>query len=216
MANSNLLLHPVRARVLRTLLGADELTTAQLRERMPDVSAATMYRHVAILAKAGILEVVRERQVRGTLERSYRVRQDEAVVDDETRTEMTTEDHRQALTLFTGALMGDFERYLSRDDAEPAREGVLYRQGMAWLTPEEFGELVAEIEAAVRRRTHTTPGDGRTRHILSFAFVPDKAAGEAASSDSPGGPDRPGGAAGGTGEGDQAGVEANGGTEGGS
>ncbi|WP_262702188.1 MULTISPECIES: helix-turn-helix domain-containing protein [Streptomyces] len=177
MPTANLLLHPVRMRILQALVGADELTTAQLRDRLPDVPAATMYRHISTLTQAGILEVVNERQVRGTVERSYRVRQDKAVVDADARTAMTKDDHRQAFTVFTGALMADFDRYLSRDDADPAREGVVYRQGAVWLTDEEFAELVEEIEAAVARRTHTTPGDGRTRHIISFVLVPDDPAG---------------------------------------
>ncbi|RMB81037.1 helix-turn-helix domain-containing protein [Streptomyces shenzhenensis] len=173
MATANFLLHPVRLRILQTLLGA-ELTTAQLRERLPDVSPATMYRHVAALTQAGILEVVRERPVRGTVERSYRVRQGKALVDADARTTMTKDDHRQAFTVFTGALMADFDRYLSHDDAEPARDGVLYRQGAVWATEEEYAALVEEFTAAVARRTHTTPGDGRTRHVLSLVLVPDK------------------------------------------
>ncbi|WNE97527.1 helix-turn-helix domain-containing protein [Streptomyces luomodiensis] len=175
MPTPNLLLHPVRMRILQTLVGADELTTAQLRDRLPEVPPATMYRHIATLTQAGILEVVHERRIRGTVERSYRVRQDKALVDTDARTAMTKDDHRQAFTVFTGALMADFDRYLSRDDTEPAREGVVYRQGAVWLTEDEFAELVEEIEAAVARRAHATPGDGRTRHIISFVLVPDKA-----------------------------------------
>lgn len=178
MATANLLLHPVRMRILQTLVGAGELTTAQLRERLPDVSPASMYRHVATLAKAGILEVVQERPVRGTVERSYRVRQDEALVDEDARADMTKDDHRQAFTVFTGAMMADLDRYLSRDDADPPRDGVLYRQGAVWVTPEEFTELVEELEALVARRTGHRPGDGRVRHIVSLALVPDKEVGE--------------------------------------
>ncbi|MGA5297516.1 hypothetical protein [Streptomyces koyangensis] len=44
--------------------------------------------------------------------------------------------------------------------------------------PEEFTALVEEIEALVARRTAHTPGDGRVRHLISFALVPDKAGGE--------------------------------------
>ncbi|GAA3581268.1 helix-turn-helix domain-containing protein [Amycolatopsis ultiminotia] len=159
---------------MQTLLGAGELTTAQLRERLPDVSAATMYRQVAALTQAEVLEVVRERPVRGTIERSYRVRQEEALVDENARTTMTKDEHRRAFRVFTGALMSDFDRYVSRDDAEPASEGVLYRQGAVALTDEEFADLVEELEAVVARRTATSPGDGRTRHIISFVVVPDK------------------------------------------
>ncbi|WP_413800213.1 hypothetical protein [Streptomyces iranensis] len=53
---------------------------------------------------------------------------------------------------------------------------MVFRLG-PWLTDDEFAELVEEIEAAVARRTHTTPGDDRTRHIISFVLVPDNPAG---------------------------------------
>ncbi|MFE4450654.1 helix-turn-helix domain-containing protein [Streptomyces sp. NPDC056796] len=175
MATANLLLHPVRMRVLQTLVGAGELTTAQLCERLPDVSPASMYRHVATLTQAGILEVVHERRVRGTVERSYRVRQDKALVDEDTRTSMTKDDHRQAFTVFTGTMLADFDRYLAREDAEPAREGVLYRQGAVWVTPEEFTELVEELEAVIARRTRRGTADDSTRHIISLALVPARA-----------------------------------------
>ncbi|GGV16465.1 hypothetical protein GCM10010182_41660 [Actinomadura cremea] len=174
MANANLLLHPVRLRILQTLVGADEMTTAQLRERLPDVSPASMYRHVATLTRAGILEVVRERPVRGTVERSYRVRQDEALVDEDARAAMTKDDHRSAFAVFTGAMVADFDRYISHDESDPPRENVVYRQGAVWVTDAEFAALVEEIEAAVERRTRTTPDDGRTRHLLSLVLVPDK------------------------------------------
>ena len=184
MTSANLLLHPVRLRILQTLVGAGPLTTAQLRERLPDIPPATMYRHVAALAKAEVLEVAGEKRVRGTIERSYRIRQDAALVDEEARTSMTPEDHRQAFTAFSGALMGDFERYLAREDADPPHDGLLYRQGSVWLTDEEFEELVRDLEKAVTSRDRTTPGDGRTRHIVSLVVVPDgKGTGEAEGTD---------------------------------
>lgn len=175
-ANANLLLHPVRLRILQALGGADELTTAQLRERLPDVPPATMYRHVATLAQAGVLEVAAERPVRGTVERTYRIRQDAALVEEDARAVMTRDDHRKAVSAFAGALLADFERYLSREDAEPPRENVLYRQGAVWVTDEEYAALVEDIEAAIARRTGSSPGDGRARHLFSYTFVPDKSA----------------------------------------
>ncbi|GAA2609924.1 helix-turn-helix domain-containing protein [Streptomyces axinellae] len=174
MTTANLLLHPVRLRILQTLVGSGPLTTAQLRERLPDVAAATMYRHIATLAKADVLEVVGEKKVRGTVERSYQVREERALVDEDARTTMTLEDHRQAFTAFSGAMMGDFDRYLAREDAEPATDGVLYRQGAVWLTDEEFAELVDELQKAVTKRAATSPGDGRERHIVSLVVVPDE------------------------------------------
>ncbi len=176
MATADLLLHPVRMRILQALFDADPLTTAQLRERLPDIAPATMYRHIAVLAEGGVLEVVEEKRVRGTVERSYRVRKEEAVVDPAARATMTKDDHRRAYTTFAASLMGDFDRYLAREDADPNADGVVYRQAAVWLTDEEFAEMVGEIEHAVVSRMDRE-GEGRTRRVVSLVVVPDQAGG---------------------------------------
>src|SRR3712207_9270812 len=73
MATADLLLHPVRLRIVQAFLGDRTLTTADLHAELPDVPVATLYRHVGVLAEAGVLEVVGERRVRGSTERTYRL-----------------------------------------------------------------------------------------------------------------------------------------------
>jgi len=174
MATADLLLHPVRMRILQTLFDADPLTTAQLRDRLPDIAPATMYRHIAVLADAGVLEVVNEKRVRGTVERSYRVRPEQAVVDPAARAAMTREDHQRAYTTFAASLMTDFDRYLAHEDADPTSDGVVYRQAAVWLTEEEFAALIEEIESAVLAQVGHARDDGRIRRIISLVVVPDK------------------------------------------
>ncbi|MFJ9381672.1 helix-turn-helix domain-containing protein [Streptomyces sp. NPDC101455] len=174
MATADVLLHPVRMRILQSLFDADPLTTTQLRERLPDIAPATMYRHIAVLTEAGVLEVVDERRVRGAVERSYRVREEEAVVDPAARAAMTREDHRRAYTTFAASLMSDFDRYLAHEDANPTADGVVYRQAAVWLTEEEFAALVEEIETAVLTRVGRARDDGRIRRIISLVVVPDE------------------------------------------
>jgi DNA-binding transcriptional ArsR family regulator len=174
MATADVLLHPVRMRILQALFDTDPLTTGQLRERLPDIPPATMYRHIAVLVDAGVLQVVDERRVRGTVERSYRVSQEEGVVDAAAREAMTHEDHRRAYTTFAASLMGDFDRYLTHENADPHRDGVVYRQAAVWLTDEEFAAMVAEIEHAVVSRTGNTRDGGRTRRVVSLVVIPDE------------------------------------------
>jgi DNA-binding transcriptional ArsR family regulator len=174
MATADLLLHPVRMRILQALFDADPLTTAQLRDRLPDIAPATMYRHIALLADAGVLEVVSEKRVRGTVERSYRVRSQEAVVDPAARAAMTHDDHRRAFMTFAASLMSDFDRYLANENADPAPDGVVYRQAAVWLTEEEFAAMVEEIEKAVVSRVGNARDDGRVRRVVSLVVVPDK------------------------------------------
>jgi DNA-binding transcriptional ArsR family regulator len=174
MATADLLLHPVRMRIMQALFDADPLTTAQLRDRLPDIAPATMYRHIAVLAEAGVLEVAEEKRVRGTVERSYRVSGTEAVVDPSARAAMTREDHTRAVTTFAASLMADFNRYHADENADPAADGVVYRQAAVWLTDEEFTAMVEEIEHAVVSRVGKPRGDGRVRRVVSLVVVPDK------------------------------------------
>jgi DNA-binding transcriptional ArsR family regulator len=174
MATADLLLHPVRMRILQALFDADPLTTSQLRDRLPDIAPATMYRHIAVLAEGGVLEVVEEKRVRGTVERSYRIRKEEAVVDPAARAAMTREDHQRGFTTFATSLMSDFDRYLAHEDADPHVDGVVYRQAAVWLTEEEFAEMVEEIEHAVVSRIGRATEDGRVRRVVSLVVVPDE------------------------------------------
>jgi DNA-binding transcriptional ArsR family regulator len=172
MATLDLLLHPVRLRVMQALLDGRPSTTAQLRERLPDIAPATLYRHIAALTAAGVLEVVEEKRVRGTVERTYRVHWDRAEIDQADRDAMTPDDHRRAFTAFTGQILADFDRYLAREPADPAADGVSYRQAALWLTDEELSELLAELRAAITARTGREPGPGRTRRQVSLITMP--------------------------------------------
>jgi Fe2+ or Zn2+ uptake regulation protein len=45
-------------RIVHAMSGGLTRTTSDLLARLPDVSKATVYRHVSLLAEAGVLEVV--------------------------------------------------------------------------------------------------------------------------------------------------------------
>ena len=102
MKKSDLLLHPVRMRIVQALLGDRELTTAQLQGELPDVPAATLYRQVAALLNGGALEVTNERRVRGTYERTYRLRPENTHIGPEDAAAMTPEAGPD-ITVFTAA-----------------------------------------------------------------------------------------------------------------
>src|SRR6185437_4634635 len=81
VSTADLVLHPVRLRILQAFLGGRRLTTGDLARELPDVAQAGLYRHVSRLAEGGVLEVVSERQARGAVERTYALRQENAWVD---------------------------------------------------------------------------------------------------------------------------------------
>jgi DNA-binding transcriptional ArsR family regulator len=77
----DLLLHPIRLRIVHAVSGGRTRTTSDLCARLPDVPKTTVYRHVALLADAGVLEVADEQRVHGAVERHYRLRRDRAAID---------------------------------------------------------------------------------------------------------------------------------------
>lgn len=172
MASADLLLHPVRLRIVQALLGDRALTTAQLGAELDDVAPATLYRHVAALADAGVLRVVDERASRGATERTYALRVEAASVGPDELAAMTAEDHRRAFGVFVASLLADFERYLARGDVDLVRDRVGYRQVALNLSDEELAEMSAEMSAAVVRHLGNSPGPGRVRRVLSTVLMP--------------------------------------------
>ncbi|MBD0746695.1 helix-turn-helix domain-containing protein [Streptomyces sp. CBMA152] len=172
MDTTDVLLHPVRLRVVHALSGGRVLTTAQLSERMPEVPKVTMYRHIAVLAETGFLEVASEQRVRGAVERHYRLRQDRPVVDADDASAMTLEDHRRGFASAVAVLIAEFNAYLDRDGADPVADAVSYRQAMLWLSPDELSEMTAELLAVLGPRLANRPAPGRVPYLLSPIHFP--------------------------------------------
>jgi DNA-binding transcriptional ArsR family regulator len=167
-----LLLHPVRLRIVHALSGGRGVTTAQLCARLPDVSQATVYRHVGLLADAGILEVAGEQRMRGFIERSYRLRRERAVIDADRAAAATADDHRRVFATAMAVLLAEFGSYLDSDGADPAADMVGYRQHAIWLTPAEREKLIAGLREAILPVITNGSSEGRTPHLLSPILFP--------------------------------------------
>jgi hypothetical protein len=173
MRPADVVLHPVRMRIVQAFLGDRELTTGDLRAEIPDVPSATLYRQVAALASGGVLDVVDEKRVRGAVERTYRLRTGAAHVDADEARQMTVEEHRQVFLTFVVGLLGDFDRYLDRGDVDMARDLVGFSRNAMYLTDEEMSEVVDELRAVLRPRIALPPAPGRTRRLLATVLLPD-------------------------------------------
>lgn len=179
---SDLLLHPVRLRIVLAAVG-DEVTTADISERLPDVPQATLYRHVAILTRAGVLDVVSERQTRGAVEKTLTVNADRARLGPEDAKGMSPDDHLEAFTVFVGALIDTYGRYLKTPGAQPANDGVSYRQARLWLTDSELEELWAELTEVLGPYVDRERTPERTTRLMSTIFMPEPTPGRSSGSD---------------------------------
>jgi DNA-binding transcriptional ArsR family regulator len=168
----DLLLHPVRGRIVHAMSGDRVATIAQLCERLPDVPRTSVYRHVGLLTEGGLLEVADEKRVHGAVERYYRVRRDNTRIDLELAKTMSLEDHRRAFAGAVAALLAEFNNYLDREDADPVADLIGYRQGVVWLTDDEHAEMVDDLVESFRAKWANPPAPGRRPRLLSAIFFP--------------------------------------------
>jgi DNA-binding transcriptional ArsR family regulator len=173
MADADVLLHPVRLRILQAFFGRPRLTTADLATALGDVPPASLYRHVAKLVDAGVLTVVGERRVRGATERTYQFRPEAALADEASLAKMSPDDHRRAFLNFTAGLIASFDEYVGHaDPVDLRRDGVSYSMSAAWLDDAEFTDLLKSIAALLQPIYANGPREGRSRRLLASVFMP--------------------------------------------
>jgi Helix-turn-helix domain len=170
--SANLLLHPVRLRILQAFLGDRALTTSELSAEMADIPAASLDRHVARLVAGGALQVVAERRIRGAVERTYVLRQAAARVRVDEIAAMQAEDVRAMFMAFAAGLIGDFDRYLQRGRPDLIRDGVAFGIEGLWLDDAEFTEMMRDLYRVLDSRRANLPGKGRRRRLLASVLLP--------------------------------------------
>ncbi|OLO60204.1 DNA-binding protein [Actinomyces oris] len=170
---SSALLHPVRLRIIQTLLADGDLTPHQLHAHLVDVPIATLYRHVNHLASHGLIEVAQERQVRGTSEKTYRVTPGMANPTPQDLGSLSREELMTVFTVFTTGLIGDFSAYI-RDGDRPdlTEDRVNFTQASFWATQAEVDTFLDTVSQALQNLLGNQPGGDRRRRTLTTVLIP--------------------------------------------
>ena len=172
----NLIVHPVRLRLLAAL-ARRQLTARQLSELLPDVPQATLYHHLGILTRAGLLRIVSERQVRGTVEKRYALAEDHVLLSPADMAKASREDHLRYFTMFVALLLGDFARYLEQGAPDAPidlyADGAGYVETPFYLSDEELAQASAAVNQALLPFLSNEPAPNRRRHLFALITFPD-------------------------------------------
>ncbi|GGO77822.1 helix-turn-helix domain-containing protein [Nonomuraea cavernae] len=168
---AELALHPVRIRILGAVAGARR-TPSDLAGLLPDVPQATLYRHIATLAKAGLLDVVEERKVGGATERVYALPEGAVTPTAESLASASPEEHARYFTAFVSSLLSEFSRYLAREHIDLVADGVGYQQLVLHLNDEEFVRFAQGFGELVRPLLANEPGENRSPRLLATILLP--------------------------------------------
>lgn len=166
-SKADIILHPVRMRIIQTLINGRKLTVQQIGEKLPDVAQATLYRHLKKLLNGKIVEVVKENQIRGAVEKVYALPDQAGVISPHEVEKWTTEDHMDAFLRFISIVLGDFERYVAQKEADFQQDGAGYRQVSFYATDEEYQDFIEKMGKELVKLTSNEEGPGRRRRTMT-------------------------------------------------
>lgn len=173
ISRANVILHPVRMRLL-VALARRQLTARQLGELLPDVPAATLYHHLGVLTRAGLLRVVSERPIRGAVEKLYTIADDHVTLSPDELAHASREDHLRYFTIFVATLLSDFDRYLPAEGpVNLLADGAGYRETPFYLSDEELLQAATAVNQALLPFLSYQPAPNRRRRLFALVTFPD-------------------------------------------
>ena len=160
------ILNPTRQRIIQYLVIHGQGSTGEIRQGMPDIPPASLYRHVKTLLEARLLEVVKEERIRGVIERSYRIaRAHEAIGPQDV-----------GAIIQTGllSLMSVFQEYFSRESCDPAKDMLSFSTSTLMMTDEEYLSFLMKLNALFSEAIKNKPVGGRKPRRLTLISSPNE------------------------------------------
>jgi DNA-binding transcriptional ArsR family regulator len=158
----DIIFNPIRMRIIQYAAHNQPVTVAQIVKVMPDVSKATLYRHMRVLTENEILQIVGEEKIRGTFEQSYSLNTGKINASGQ---ESCSALQTLVYSMLT-KLIADFTQYFSRDLVAPVKDKVFVSTNTLNLNDDEFDSFTRELFAVIGKYSQLpTKGNGKTRMI---------------------------------------------------
>ncbi|MEH7502103.1 helix-turn-helix domain-containing protein [Neobacillus drentensis] len=170
----DVILHPVRMRIIQYLIN-QKLTAQQLKELLPDIPQASMYRNLKKLVETEVIHIVDEIPNRGTVEKVYSIHNpSKASIGPDDLNKLSRDEHLSLFIKFMANLMGEYERYLSQEHIDLVSDGVTFRQASIYVTEDEHLEFIKELSTAYLKVINNEPKKGRRRRTFATIMIPEQ------------------------------------------
>jgi DNA-binding transcriptional ArsR family regulator len=170
----DVILHPVRMRIIQSLIN-QQITVQQIKDLLPDIPQASLYRHIKKLVDAEVIHIIDEIPNRGTVEKVYSINDpNKMTLGIEELNKLTKDEHMGLFIKFMANLMGEYERYLQQEKIDLAVDGVSFRQTSVYLTDEEYAGFIKELVSVYSKVTQNKPKKGRKRRTLATVIIPEQ------------------------------------------
>lgn len=164
---NEVVLNPIRMRIIQVAAEGGNISASDICEKMPDVPRTTIYRHIKILIDNGVLTVVAENKIRGSLERILAL--NTAEIDKRNSLENAT----QNAFSFLMQQYAKFERYFNSENPNPTADRIFLTGAVLMLTDEEFDSFLNDLQQLLQKYSFEYSKERKTRDI-SIISAPDK------------------------------------------
>jgi DNA-binding transcriptional ArsR family regulator len=171
---ADIMLHPIRMRIIQELLKIPNQTVQHLIDHLEDVPQATMYRHLKLLLDAGLIHVVETNKVRGTVEKVYAVVTENLTISDEEIKETAPEEYLKYFMTYQANLLKEFERYVMSSEPQSYKEnGLGFWQATLHLSDEELLEFGEKVGQLIQEAVDKKPNENRRARTVATILIPE-------------------------------------------
>ncbi len=172
-SKAEIMLHPIRMRILCTLLGGRSLTTSQIASQLSDIPQATLYRQVQALLKSEIIKVIDEQQVRGATEKLLTLHEHGSNVSADDLDPLSKDEHLHMFQLFTATLLDHYSRYLQQPTCDLVSDRVSFRQMPVWVTDDEFDQMILQMRKPLEQALQNEQTTDRRKRLIAIISIPE-------------------------------------------
>lgn len=170
-SKAELIIHPVRLRVLQVLVRGPA-TTQMISEELPEVPVSSLYRHLRLLLEGALIVVSKTRLVHGIEEKVYQLAQAPRLLPEDLA-ELSVEEHLRYFTVYVVTLLEGFERYLeSSTNIDYLADRTGYTEVDLWATTEELDGISESINQTILPLLGNKPSKDSRLHKLAIITYP--------------------------------------------
>lgn len=170
MKTADILLHPVRMRIMQALVETEHATTANIIEQLQDMPAPSVYRQIAKLQEAGVITVVGRRAVRGVTEKTYAIAEKYRRINQADISTFSQDEITMLYRAYLAGMSSLFDRYV-QGDYDIAHDNLTFAQASFWATDGEIKEFLNDISTAITKLRQNT-SENRKQYTLGTMAIP--------------------------------------------
>ena len=164
--------NPVKCKLLLEIYSQGKTTAKHLADTYYDIPQATLYRHLKKMLNDGILQVVEETQVRGTVEKSYALASDLSEHMETVLEENSGELYMQYFMQYIIGFAKQFQAYCQSPNIKIKEDMTGFSLAPLYLSDDELTSLVTRISQVIDAAKHNAPAPERKLRTIGMIVSP--------------------------------------------